>query len=106
LHTHHTTTSSLLVISLHNALPIFLRELLEGAFVDHQHGQPDPVAERLEPHPARRRLLGAADQPLPRRLEPPDEEVAAVVEQELRDRKSKRLNYSHVATSYGGFFMN
>src|SRR3712207_8940130 len=84
-----TATTEIYTLSLHDALPIYLRCTL--AQLEPDPGHQRPVAHRHH-HGARkpRHLL----QHLPR-----DRPVAL----ELRDRKSTRLNSSHANISYAVF---
>src|SRR6266516_5244001 len=69
------------------ALPdrvLVLCELLDRAVVDDQDRPPELAAERLEPHPARGRLLGPAQQLRVRAVQVPSEQVTAVVQDQVR----------------------
>src|SRR3989442_4392136 len=96
-----TATTEIYTLSLHDALPIF---------VDLGHplhlGEVVPRAERSELGPAA--LPGAIGDELgPRPLEPPSlldvQQIAGLSEAVLQDRKSTRLNSSHVRISYAVF---
>ena len=74
-------------VGLKRALPdgvVVLRELLDRAVVDDQDRPPELAAQRFQPHPARGRLLGPADQPVVGTLKVPGEQVAAVVQDQVR----------------------
>ena len=62
---------------------LVLRELLDRAVVDDQDRPRELAAERLEPHPARGRLLGAAAEPVVGLVEVAHEQIAAVVEHQV-----------------------
>jgi hypothetical protein len=72
---------------LDRALPygvLVLRKLLDRAVVDDQDRPSELAAERLEPHSARGRLLGPAQQARVRLVQVPGEQVAAVVQDQVR----------------------
>src|SRR3712207_9374977 len=82
-----TATTEIYTLSLHDALPICPR--LAAA-------QPEPTAPRLPPHRPGRRTLN------PNRAHQHD--VNGIPHrQEVRDRKSTRLNSSHANISYAVF---
>jgi hypothetical protein len=63
---------------------LVLGELLDRAVVDHQDRPPQAVTQRFEAHPAGRRLLGSPAQAVVGGAEVGGEQVAAVVEDEVR----------------------
>ena len=74
-------------VSLKNALAdrvLVFGELFDGAIVDDQNGHGEFAPQRLEPHPARRRLLGPTEECGIRAFSPEIEKVTAVVEQKIR----------------------
>src|SRR5207249_10124817 len=85
----HPTTTDLYTLSLHDALPIFRRDVLRpgsGARPASLDRQVRPVEQRL-----RARLRDGAERPPRRGVH------------RSRDRKSTRLNSSHVSISYAVF---
>src|SRR5699024_12837840 len=99
LHTQAPPPSCTATLSLHDALPIYeFGDDRGGVDLLHPHGVAaeveigDLVQERLG-------ILVAGPQPL--EVEHPD--PAELAERDRRDRKSTRLNSSHVSISYAVF---
>src|SRR5207253_10923407 len=103
LSSHAPAPTAIYTLSLHDALPICRRGVEAGRERGPDTTHPRPAGVRHRPavphafldHPAAAGLVLA---PLPQRGAVPP--VRAV---ELRDRKSTRLNSSHVAISYAVF---
>ena len=69
--------------ALPDSVPI-LGELLDRAVVDHEHRLANRLSQRHEPRASRRRLLGASAQFRPWLCRVAREQIAAVVEQQVR----------------------
>src|SRR5690242_20808049 len=83
-------------LSLHDALPIYvkrLRGLADGVDVDHERRRGELLAPRFDER------TGAAQAPLLGAGERHDHRVF----RGIRDRKSTRLNSSHMSISYAVF---
>src|SRR5690606_40452976 len=90
-----TTTTELLTLSLHDALPICHHDL-----PPHRELRRERLRHGVEP-PVRPRVHRAGVQST--RIQPPRQPGPAVVHGAARDRKSTRLNSSHVKISYAVF---
>src|SRR5207249_9754915 len=98
-----TTSTIIYILSLHDALPICeRRRAIEGPQLDH------PLAHEIvdrSDHKARWRTghNSGTDLTCPGVVEPRRLGVIDPVERREPDRKSTRLNYSHVSISYAVF---
>src|SRR5699024_11923117 len=95
-------THSILSLSLHDALPIFVRQLIG---VTGQYASVDESLSATENLVIFSRLLGLSRSESKRKAKELLEEfgLSEAAKRPLKDRKSTRLNSSHVSISYAVF---
>src|SRR5436853_3893111 len=90
---NYTPTTEIYTLSLHAALPIFE--------MGPHHGREEPRADDVVALRAQIHREGAAEQVVV--AHPPDREPGGERRRLVPDRKSTRLNSSHLGTSYAVF---
>ena len=87
--------------ALADGMPV-LGELLDGTVVDDEDRQLQPFAQRLEPRPARGRLLRPTEQVCVGALGHAGEQVAAIVEQEIGPLRENGVDEIPMRGGIGG----